>query len=383
MSIYVIYQCSICRRFKTLQKDDLRTVPTNCTITKGCQGSLSQTGETSTNTPTAPVAGLVDWYPRVQTVIPAAQPAPLPILIPLATTPSVQLTVALLLTDAQAAANPDLSLNLVRQVTGSFASQQFMFISNTSTLVSGRDANGKNLRFDQAAINSARVSVVVNGVTLPIGTHAGQITLTPNLVSLATLPPAGSQIIITVFAAPQTSPFSLALTANFTTIGGPGSWGSVKWVNQLIVNNSQLTNNLLQKWWLYTSQSIDLPIGTQLSLAGIGLQGQAGSLIPGTLGDLTSLAFFLAQPPFDGVDRVLTSFLLGSAITQNAISISNLGAVVDSLLVSTSFPPLSLTPNSIPISSSFTAPDVFPTADGIALDSITTVPLPSTIIGPV
>ena len=55
------YQCTICRRLKRAELDNVRAIPDQCTITKGCKGILNPVSGTPYVPPTK---DLVDWYPR-------------------------------------------------------------------------------------------------------------------------------------------------------------------------------------------------------------------------------------------------------------------------------------------------------------------------------
>lgn len=70
MKRYIKLQCTACKR----ERDELIRVsqytPDKCTITLGCEGRLSPVGFTNNgaNTVGVPPAGLVNWYPRGQTL---------------------------------------------------------------------------------------------------------------------------------------------------------------------------------------------------------------------------------------------------------------------------------------------------------------------------
>jgi hypothetical protein len=244
--LYINYKCTVCRRTKAIEWDSLRALPDHCTITKGCQGRLSPQGDTKVPAPVPTLDGVTDWYPRNQ--VTEEQKPPLhPDQIDLATSKQGALTIAVR-GASESVLSDSITLRLLQRVGEDIKFTQYTFKpqSVTST-ITGKDVNGKNLRFDTAAINEDRVQVRVDGIPRP------ETTLNPNTATLSAPIFPGSIVDILVYSAPINVEQSIVLTRNGLgeMTDTRGSWMNVKAVEVFEINLGART-----KWWLYTADNL-------------------------------------------------------------------------------------------------------------------------------
>src|SRR5207253_118490 len=97
-----------------------------------------------------------------------------PDTIDLATSKQGALTIAVRAT-SESILSDSITLRLLQRVGKDIQFTQYTFKPQSVTsAITGKDVNGKNLRFDTAAINEDRVQVRVDGIPRP------DATLTPN-----------------------------------------------------------------------------------------------------------------------------------------------------------------------------------------------------------
>lgn len=308
MASYVTYQCSICRRVKDSLKDDTRAAPNQCNITKGCSGRLFKIGVSSTASTVAPRADLTDWYPRGHTPsITAEEVTPPPISLSCSSTGV--LTLAIYQSDAEAmsANRTTVFVKLTQRRSEDIAYQQYLFRYNTpTTLISGKDTTGKNLRFDQVMIDEGRVFVRVNGVARFPGSTGDEIVFTPNTVSFNSEVAAQSTIDITIYTEKDTIEKTIAFNANRTFVvnTNSGSWGNVRYVEEF-GNNGALKPN---KWWLYSCTSHGgIAPSARLRFEEIYEANGTTIAIPETQFD--RLRFLIASEPLQNADRYLNFYV--------------------------------------------------------------------------
>jgi hypothetical protein len=363
--LYVTYQCSVCRRKKDLPKDDLRALPNQCTITKGCQGKLFSVGETAFPTATQPVFGLVDWYPRGQLqeslpIIPGEQ------TILLSTSAAGAVTMAVHMSDADHAANTTLNLNISQLRVEDVASTEYFYVlGSAATMVSGQDANAKTMRFDQAAINDGRVFVIVNGVAKFPGID---LTLSVDKITFNSALPAGTAIDVSVYQQATTIDRVLTFTANSTKeplIAG-GSWSNVSWLETYQQYSVGASIPDTMKWWIYTCSSFgDVTTSARIKITGLYNASGSKLLFPAT--------FLLASTPYEAVDRYLNFSVDISKLSADyammvvANTVSELAADIGALVEV--YPPFQIFRSPAPSSSSLTLPDTFTTSGAIPTDS--------------
>jgi len=340
MTLYVTYQCSICRRKKDLVKDDKRAIPNLCIITKGCVGRLFPTGETNSPTPTAQAAGLTDWYPRgtefaQETTVTEAELSP----IKLSTTPAASITVAVLF---ESPATPPSSLvaSITQRKIEDIAFQQYIFNAQTPRdEFSGRDSRGNNLRFDSAAIYEGRVFVLVNGVAKFSGED---LTLTPNTVTFNSYVPAGSVVNVGVYVERNSVQRTLNFVRNDFETVFQGSWHNIRHVTLPPFGD---------KWVLYTCSEIgEFTTSSRARLDKF--ESQPGIQVP-----LSDIKFLLASEPYGFLDRNYNFVVNADELGQNFCITAKLESLnelyIEAQFVKELFPPLSLT-SQIPNSSFIT-----------------------------
>lgn len=362
MTTYIKYQCSICRRTKDIEEDPVRVAPNKCTITKGCGGLLLAVEKTAIQNQTLPVAGVEDWYPRgeIRTVATRTTEQE---TVGLATSATGAFTIAVRTTTPNILP-ATLTLQLIQRRTENVAFQEYVFKPTVSgTVFTGRDANGKILRIDSAAIADDRVSVRVNGV---IQTPA----LSTNTVTFATPVSAGSNVTIRVQVEKDTIERSVTLTRNTeqTPTLSRGAWANVNVVyrQEGVGPDSKVG---LTSWYLYSSDA----------LAGL----TVGKLKIGFSGITLPTMILLAHAPYRSVDRYLDFVLPVENINDDFVlemeTSSAASLVVPRSLVVEFFPPLLLYP-----SGSFIVPDSMETTTSSAVntDASTPVLTSAVILGP-
>ncbi len=389
MTTYVSYQCSICRRTKDLVKDNLRAIPNQCTITKGCSGSLYKIGETTNSTPVLPVPGLTNWYPRGESITPRAE-APAEEKVSLSCSETGVLTLALLLTDAEAAANTSIKLVATQQLSADVPFTEYVYSLVASTqIVQGKDSLGKNLRFDQDAIDNDQIQVLVNGVARVQGDDPQDYVATPNTITFNTALDSGTIVSVSVFGTAPTIQQTLTFISNNTFIAtdSSGSWGNIRWVDEYDPDTGELRSGGNQKWWLYSCTSITgLSASSLLRVSQIKNNAESVVLIPGTIGEFDSARFLLAAPPHDSTDRYLNfyvdlnvlseGYILSTEITSVTELLASVGALVNI------YPPFQLIFAEDPNDSSYVTPDTFPTDSSLSSDTPQERLVASRILGP-
>lgn len=350
---YVTYECTICRRSKSFLKDNQRVLLSQCMITKGCLGSLVPVGETNELRSTPSVEGVEDWYARgsVRGVESGVEVNP---DFSFSTSRTGTLTLAV------ASSNPPSTLTLTfeQKRVGDVGFQQFYYkvtetmTSSGTTIITGRDSNSRNMRFDQTAINEGRIDVRVNGVTATPALVPNKITITPSLS-------VGDTVDVLVYAEKSNVTRSLVLTRNSSLMPSlvRGSWSNVDYVQRIVNGGGVL------KWYLYSIDDI-------------------GSLTTGKIrvvgNDADSNAMFLlATSPFESMDRYL-SFAVPQTLLQAdfGLSHSNGNLIGPTTLLTELFPPLEIPTDS------YIVPDLF-TTDSVAADSVYTRIASKKILGPV
>jgi hypothetical protein len=370
MSNYIIYQCNVCRRTKDILRDNSRAIPNQCIITKGCAGSLLKIGETTnpSNTPTQ--AGLVDWYPRGQSIDITALTVPEQTM-KLSCSSTGVVSLAIRTNAVYVRTNPSLTVKFIQRRIDdiSFTLYQFKIISFATNIISGRDASGRILRFNQLAIDENRVFVRVNGV---LSTLISDFTLAPDTISFTNDLPIGASIEISVYAAKDTISRELIFVANNSTSAtvGSGSWGNIRWY----------TDDNEDQWWIYSCDSVStIPTSARLKIETIApANGQ--SL------DFTDVRFMLASSPYENVDRYTNFYIDGVMIAQDFVLSTLLGTVNElyanySSLVEV-YPPIKLMYNTNMTHSSFVTADIFTASYAITVDTPAVRLSGTKIIGP-
>ena len=295
------YQCTICRRLKDVEQDNVRALPNQCTITKGCKGILTSV----LGTPYVPkTSGLTDWYPRnKKPIVKVAVEAP--IEVSMACSPGGMLTLGMLLTDAQALSMVKMTLEFNQRLASDISTLEYSFTTTSSTtVISGRDSQGKNLRFDQSAINNNQVIVLLNGV------KTFNVSLSPNIVTFNSAIPTNSNVEVVVYSsAPSTKVYMVFNLNHASTFAANSSaWTNIRWVADDFADIQQSS----RKWWIYSATSFGSSgSGAFLQLAQIvGKDVNDNQTILGSdsIG-FYDARFLLAAPPYGNADRYLQFYL--------------------------------------------------------------------------
>lgn len=390
MNRYITYQCTVCRRTKDVERDDKRAIPSGCTITKGCGGTLFKIGDKGFAEQTQPVAGVTDWYPRgtspsKDTGRTASD------YVEMSVSSSGALVVAVKMTTAQASAVSELTLKIQQRRVETIPFTQFIFrIFKTepvtqpgqaevkTSVVSGRDSQGRNLRIDGTAQSEGRLRVRVNGVerTDYTVTATGQ---TSSIRILEELTPE-SVIDIIVLNEKEVQEKELTFVTNRTIAVNDlsGAWGNVRWVGKL---NPLLSQPNEERFWLYTCTSTaSIPSSARIKV--IGLFDGA------TLIEPERVLFLLASTPYSHVDRYLGLTIPLTALQEDfAVLTSNKTTrdfTTDKANLVSVYPPLMITRGYSAVSNSLTSDDVIPENSGAIPTDSSTVLLTSTLInGPI
>lgn len=389
MTTYVSYQCSICRRTKDIIKDNLRATPNQCTITKGCAGSLYKIGETTNASPVLPVPGLTNWYPRGETVTARAE-AIAEEKVSLSCSNTGVLTLALLLTDAEAASNPSVKFVATQQLSADVPFTEYVYNLVAGTqIISGKDSLGKNLRFDQNAIDNNQIQVLVNGVARVQGDDPQDYVATPNTITFNQSLDSGTVVSVSVFGTAPTIQQTLTFIANNTFIASDssGSWGNIRWVDEYDPDTGELRSTGNKKWWLYSCTSITgLSAFSLLRVSAIKDSSETTTLIPGDIGEFDAARFLLASPPHDSTDRYLNFYVDLNTLSEGYILSTEITSVTE-LFASTSalvniYPPFQLIFAEDPNDSSYVIPDTFPKNSALSSDTPQERLVATRILGP-
>ena len=358
MTTYIKYQCSVCRRTKDVEQDNIHVSPNKCTITKGCLGILLVLEETKIQEPVLPVAGLEDWYPRGQTRLQRQPATPIP-PVRVATSASGAFVVAVKTENANALPE-SFDIVFLQRRSEQVAFNEYSFrTTEARSVFSGRDSNGKILRIDSTAISENRVIVRVNGV---ISTTA---TVSVNTVTFPAAQPVGTLVTIRVQLEKETIEKTITVTKNSaqTPVISRGSWSNINFV-------SKFNNGTYEKWWIYTADV----------LAGIGI----GKLkIDSTSLTGYPMMLLLAHTPFSRVDRYLDFVVpldhLFDDYYLTLPSSDSASLVIDRSSIAEIYPPLMLTPTA----SFITADELQTTASSaVVTDDVNEILVSSKILGP-
>ncbi len=359
---YITYKCTVCKRSIDLLRDDSRVRPNYCVITKGCSGTLSAVGEADIGEilPDKDDPTLVDWYPRGSKPTPSTvQPDP---SFPISTSSTGIISVAL---KEQQPTRESFILKVLERKVESIPYVQYIFrLANEASTVSGRDSQNRNLRFDQLAIDEDRIIVRVNGVERT--TAAGEITLTPNLVTFSDDLSVGDTVDVYVYADKESVEKNITFLVNSKVeiTNNTGAWANIRYVED--VSNGVNAVNL---WWCYTASNLQV-ISRSSRIKVIGLFESDG-VTP----ILADFLFLLASSPYYGVDRYLNFVVLPSVVSNDFLlkssDVSPRELIVQQSLITEIYPPLKLRYSTISNQlSSFISEDVIPSATGsIQIDS--------------
>lgn len=337
-----------------------------------------------------PIAGVKDWYARdkKESVIPLDN-APKTISLACSTTGIITMAYYYVPTVLNPEPPDVLKMNLIQRRTEDVFYQQYFFKTLENTiLISGRDANGKNLRFDQSAIDEGRVFVRVNGISMVLGNaftaDVNAILSTVGTTSTITFKNvifSNSSVDVSVYLQKSTIERTLTFTPNYVSSVNStlGSWNNIKSVKEYGADGNLKPNH----WWIYTCSTQGVIItSSRLQMIGLYLDDSANTaLINDALNNFADVRFLLASAPYGNVDRYLNYFVSGDVL-RNEFALSSLSETpyqlyADLTAVTEMFPPFQL------IADSFIAPDIITTTNSIPSDTTATRLSGKKIIGPV
>lgn len=313
---FVTYQCTICRRTKGIEKNNTHVLPNQCIISKGCAGRLIPVGETEEMANVAPLAGVEDWYPRGTKIV-KNEEVPTAEQFSLSTSSSGSLTLAIKLDPTLLPIQLHVQLEQKKVQAAEF--QQYLFKVNashqsTTTILTGKDSNGKNLRFTEEAVNEDRIQVRVNGVPTTDVTFIPQ-----NKIVFNTLLPIGTLVDVVVTNDTTIESRTITFTRNKSLIPSltRGSWSNIDYVDVMG-----------EKWYLYSADSLG-----SLSQGKIRVVGN----------DVTSDAMYLlASTPYQSMDRYLNWKVSEASLSDFNITYENGELVVDAGKREEIYPPFKL-----------------------------------------
>jgi hypothetical protein len=379
MNRYITYQCTVCRRTKDVERDDKRAIPSGCTITKGCGGTLFKIGDKGFAQQTKPVAGVTDWYPRGTAPTKESKPVASE-SVEMSVSSSGALVVAVKMTTAQASTISALTLKIQQRRVEAIPFTQFTFrilVSGTTT-VSGRDSQGRNLRIDSTAQSEGRLRVRVNGVertdyTVSSTVQASSVTFSQEL-------PLESVVDIVVFNEREVEEKELTFVTNRTIAVNDlsGAWGNVRWFDKL---NPLLSEPNEERFWLFTCTSTaSLPSSARIKV--VGLYNGTSLINP------QRAVFLLASPPYSHVDRYLGLVIPLSTLQEDFVILTSSKPTrdftTDKSNIESVYPPLMIKRGYVDILNSLTSDDIIPENSGAIPTDSSTVLLTSTLInGPI
>lgn len=379
MNRYITYQCTVCRRTKDVERDNLRAIPSGCTITKGCGGTLLKIGDKGFAEQTSPVAGVTDWYPR-GTSPQASEAQTTPEQVELSSSSSGALVLAVRMSTAEAELQSALTLKLEQRRVEAIPFNQFTYriLLENVTTISGRDSQGKNLRIDSLAQSEGRLRVRVNGVLRD--DYSVSASLQSSSITFYSVLPLQSVVDVVVFNEKEVEEKELEFVTNRTIAVNDlsGAWGNVRWVDKI---NPAISAPNEQRWWLYTCTSTSkFPSTARIRVVGAYF---GSSLI--SSGDVI---FLMGTTPYSHVDRYL-SLIVPLTACESGFNIltSNKPTrdfTLERGLVASIYPPLKIRRGYTDATKSLTSDDVIPENSGAIPTDTSTVLLTNAFInGPV
>jgi hypothetical protein len=294
------------------------------------------------------------------------------------------ITLGLLISDIEAAGIQDIRLQMKQRLTADVPFTEYVFVQQIQdNVISGRDSNGKNLRFDQTAIDAGRVQVIVDGI---IKNQDVDYVATPNIITFTTPLAIGVRTAVSVFGSAPTTLVDITLTKNAaatSTISG-GAWGNIRWLQEY----DKTTGIADRRWWLFTANTTgSISSEAQYQLDSI-INVQTAAVIVPTVHSFQDVRFFLSSSPHDNTDRYLNLYVdaapLADGFLMRSISttFTELYAVADA--IGDVSPPFQLIGGGSPApDNSYIVVDTFPSNDRAASEALETKPKANKIIGPV
>lgn len=316
--------------------------------------------------------GLVDWYARGQNLA-NRQVSAADQYVKLSTSPIGGLVLALKIDEDIAPAT--VTLRMLQRLTADVPFTEYIFNTpSENSVISGRDVSGKNLRFDQRAIDEDRVQVQVNGIVRNVGSGPTDYQLSPNIVTFNTPLVIGDRVSVLLFGTAPTSTSTVLFARNALGSSPSNAWGNIRWVE---IFNSQ--NGEYDKWLLYVADSTGA-ISTEAQFRVERLEDTTSQT---KIVELTDVVFLMAYPPYSNVDRDRNTYVKCATLAEDFYLKSSTTAFTELLvsanLVSDASPAFRLIGSGKPAQdNSYITVDTFPT--GTSSDTI--IPVKSNILGP-
>jgi hypothetical protein len=389
MTTYITYQCTICRKTKDSARDTTRAVLNVCSITPGCSGRLLIVAEKSQADAYNPASKLASGpNDRLENAVPIEQEQS----TFLSTSDFGSLTIAI----KYLSGSPlDLvKLMVTQRKLNDVQYQQYVFKPTAPTnripqTTSTKDISGKFLRFDRAAIDENRVSVLVNGVPRTIG--PSDISLQPNTVNFSSNVAAGSTVTVIVYSEQVTTENILEFERNAVAQNTDtrfGSWSNIKRLDFVDADGKLPDGNTTGGWYLYSCTLLsNIPYNTKVRVDSV--LNSAGTVIKSG-SSLADVRFLMASAPYRHVDRYY-NFIIGAdslngdyLLTSTTTGFLQLSA--NTKIIREIYPPIEIRNSRIislgaPAESDFIVPDDYANINGTDTEIASLVS--TKIIGPI
>lgn len=344
MTIYITYQCSVCRRLKDLPKDSNRALPNLCTITKGCDGRIFPIRETATADVFSPApVGLENWYPRGTQIDKPVQQQ-IPNTIDLSTSSIGTLSLAVKGVQANR-----IKVKFSEKKLEDINYQQFIFkiptVTDVVPVIDGvaiRDSYGKLLDFSDAAVSEKRIFVLVDGVPRFVGSDPQDISqLANSRVYFNSEIPAGSTVSVLIYDEKNTKEKTITFDLNSARPTRYGAWQNIAIVRDLNFKEESTPD----PWYVYSCESVTtVEPNSRIEIQSI-MDVDGNNLV--SKNNLDTAIFLLAKNPYTPVDRYYnfcvnllnasTSFLISSVSESGIIKLKILDNEITEI-----FPPLKI-----------------------------------------
>jgi hypothetical protein len=306
MTTFINYQCSVCRKSKSIEEDNIRAIPTLCTITKGCNGMMIADGETTRTFNTDS-----NWFPRNAKVKVETQKSVVE-KMSLMTSANGIISLGVLGESSAIALSPKITLVLNERSSSDFTFTEYEFkLPDDTKVISGRDRYGKTLRIGQSAIDDARVSVRVNGVV------RSDFTLSNDSVVFNDFIPQGAVVGIQVYDEVESRIVRIELTRNDLVASVEAlrnAWSNIKWVN---FEQKDAVNHM----WVYSGLVI-LDMNAEYQVV----------QVENTSIELESIFFLLSLAPHNHIDRIPNALVPVTSATTG-YPINGIGMLSESLVL--------------------------------------------------
>ena len=297
MTNFITYQCNKCLRTTDIEQNNTHAFINKCNITLNCLGKLSPVNTKQTRN----ILGTSNAFNLVNYGITQSQNISKNSLIDLnSAVNSINgnngLTIAMLTTSI-ASAPSTISLNF--EINSNSNNQNFIeydYSLSNFNQISGKDNSSlqKILKF----ANTDTVVVYLNGIQLE---QSRDYNLSPSgfIISLSQTVISKSNVRILVYSSSAKTYTNSIIFEQHSSTTSSSAWSNVQ---SILIGT--------QTWVLYSCNSFNLPIGTQLNID------------PNTFVQYSDIIFLLANPNFTSIDRNLFNVIPFSNLL-NSLSKTN------------------------------------------------------------